>query len=73
MHPQQQKPNKNNDLLRYAGLGTQIFVALGLSVFAGIRLDGWLNTSMPIFAWVLPLIVICVMIYQLVKQTSKKK
>ena len=74
MSPQQQRQNRNTkDLLRYAGLGMQIFVSLGIAVFAGIKGDEWLQMPMPIFAWVLPLIVICVMIHKLIKETSKRK
>ena len=68
------KPNKNgsSDLLRYAGLGMQLFVALGLAVFAGLKCDAWLNKGKPLLVWILPLIVIIAMIYKLVKDTSKK-
>lgn len=68
------KPNKspNSDLLRYAGLGMQLFVALGLAVFAGLKGDNWLNGNQPLLVWVLPLVVIIAMIYKLVKDTSKK-
>jgi hypothetical protein len=76
MYSPQQKPNKNaTDLKRYAGLGMQLFVALGIAVFAGIKADSWLRLSIPVFAWVLPLLVLCVMIYKLIRETSitKKK
>ena len=68
------KPVKgNNDLLRYAGLGTQIFVALGIAVFAGYKADQWARMSFPLFVWALPLLVLGGMIYKLIKDTSKKK
>lgn len=71
---QQPKPNKStNDLLRYAGWGTQLFVALALSVFGGSKIDQWLHFSTPLLVWILPFVVLIVMIYQLVKETSKKK
>ena len=75
MNYQPQKPTKgrNSDLLKYAGLGTQIFVALGLAVYAGLKADGWLNTPFPILVWVLPLLIIIIMIYKLIKDTSKNK
>ena len=75
MNYQPQKPIKKgtSDLLRYAGLGTQIFVALGLAVYIGLKGDKGLNTSFPILVWVLPLLVIVIMIYKLIKDTSKKK
>lgn len=69
-----QKQNKpSNDLLRYAGLGSQIFVSLGLAVFAGYKLDGWLNTPIPLLVWILPFLVLAMMIYKLIKDTSKRK
>jgi hypothetical protein len=51
----------------------QLFVALGVAVFAGIKLDSWLNLSIPVFAWVLPLVILCGMIYKLIRETSKRK
>ncbi|HVG12087.1 MAG TPA: hypothetical protein VM843_03740 [Flavisolibacter sp.] len=62
----------NSDLLRYAGLGMQLFVALGLAVFGGLKADNWLNGGKPLLVWILPLIIIVAMIYKLVKDTSKK-
>ena len=56
--------------MRYAGLGTQIFVALGIAVFAGFKADQWL--SLTLFVWLLPLFVLCIMIYKLIKETSKR-
>jgi apolipoprotein N-acyltransferase len=62
-----------NDLMRYAGLGGQILVSLGLAVFAGFRADRWLKVSFPLLVWLLPLIVVSLMIYKLIKETSRKK
>jgi hypothetical protein len=73
------KPNQNqqrstqNDLLRYAGLGSQILVSLGIAVFAGYKLDKWLKLPLPLLVWLLPLIVLIGMIYKLIKETSGKK
>jgi choline-glycine betaine transporter len=70
----QPKHNKNTaDLMRYAGWGTQLFVALALAVFLGGKIDKWANLSTPLLVWILPFIVLIVMIYQLIKDTSKKK
>lgn len=67
------KQRKNNDLMRYAGLGAQLFVSLGLAVFAGYKGDNWLKPGIPLLIWVLPLAVVSVMIYKLIKETSKQK
>jgi type IV secretory pathway TrbD component len=73
MFNQQQKPNKSkSDLMRYAGLGMQLFVSLGLAVFAGYKLDKWIAMKFPVFVWVLPLVVLFLIIYKLIKETSKR-
>ena len=68
-----QKNNNNRDLLKYAGLATQLFLAIGLAVFFGIKLDDWLNISFPVLVWVLPLLIIVSIIYKLIKETNTKK
>jgi hypothetical protein len=67
----QSKPTA--DLLRYAGLGGQLFASLGIAVFIGYKLDGWLKLPLPLLVWILPFIVLCAMIYKLIKETSKRK
>jgi hypothetical protein len=67
------KQNKNaSPLLRYAGLGAQIFVSLGIAVFLGYKADEWINMPLPLLVWLLPLVVLVVMIIKLVKDTSKR-
>ena len=58
--------------MKYAGMGMQIFVSLGLAVFAGYKVDRWINMHFPVFVWVLPLIVLFLIIYKLIKETSKR-
>jgi F0F1-type ATP synthase assembly protein I len=68
-----QSPNNSNrDLLRYAGLGTQLLAAIGLAVFAGLKADKWLRTS-PLFSCVLPLLALTAIFYKLVRDTGKRK
>jgi hypothetical protein len=69
-------PKQNNasgDLMRYAGLGAQILVSIGLAVFAGLKIDKWIGLPFPLLVWLLPLVVLSLMIYKLIKETSKKK
>ena len=68
----QKQNNAGRDLMRYAGLGAQILVSLGLAVFAGYHADRWLKVSFPLLVWVLPLLVVSAMIYKLIKETSNK-
>jgi chromate transport protein ChrA len=68
------QPKQNNRLLlKYAGLTMQIMVSLALAVYVGYKADAWLAMKTPILVWVLPLIVIVVMIWQVIKDTSKTK
>ena len=67
------KKDSKNILWRYAGLGTQFIVAIGLSVFAGIKIDEWLDFKSPLAVWVLPLLIIAVIIYKVIRDTAPKK
>ena len=71
--PNQKQNKSRNDLMRYAGLGGQIFFSLGIAVFIGYKADSWLHTPLPLLVWILPLAVLCIMIYKLIKETSKQK
>ena len=68
-----QQKSTQTDLLRYAGLGSQILVSLGIAVFVGYKIDKWLKISLPFLVWLLPLIVLVGMIYKMIKETSGKK
>jgi len=70
---QQQKSTPTSDLMRYAGLGSQLLVSLGIAVFVGYKIDKWLKLPLPILVWLLPLIVLVGLIYKLIKETSGKK
>lgn len=69
-----EKTPKENDrlLLKYLGLGTQIMVSLALAVFIGLKLDKWFSFSTPLLVWTLPLLILIGMIWQVIKDTSKK-
>jgi uncharacterized membrane protein YhiD involved in acid resistance len=67
-----QPSNNNKDLMRYAGLATQMLVSLGIAVFIGLRADKWLKLSFPILSWLLPLLVMAAIIYQIIKETGPK-
>jgi hypothetical protein len=70
---QQQQKSTQNDLLKYAGLGSQILVSLGIAVFVGYKIDRWLKIPLPLLVWLLPLVVLIGMIVKLIKETSGKK
>jgi uncharacterized membrane protein len=66
------KGQQSRFLMRYAGLAMQFLVSIGLAVFIGLKLDKWLKISIPVLAWLLPLVVIVSIIYKIAKDTGKK-
>lgn len=69
------KGNKqtNKLLWKYAALGSQFFAAIVIGIFIGLKADEWLNTSMPLLVWILPLLFIIGMLIRIVIDTSKKE
>jgi len=67
------KKNNNTLLWKYLSLSTQIIVALGFALFIGIKIDHWLEFTMPLAVWVLPLLCILVVIIKVIKDTTPKK
>jgi hypothetical protein len=76
---QQSPPDKDRkisnrrELLRYAGLSSEVFASVGIAIFLGIKADKWLKLSFPVFSVSLPLLVIIALIVRLVKESSRKK
>ncbi|BAV08459.1 hypothetical protein FLA_4500 [Filimonas lacunae] len=56
----------------YAGLAFQLLAALGVAVWAGIRLDRWMVAKVPLMVWILPLLVIIAVIVKVIKDTERK-
>jgi len=48
-------------------------VSIGLAVFLGLKLDGWLHFSFPVLVWAIPLLVIVVIMYKMIKETKSRK
>jgi hypothetical protein len=65
--------SRRRELIRYAGLSTQVVVSIGVSVFLGMKADKGLKVSFPILSWALPLLVIVVLLVNLIKSGSSKK
>lgn len=72
MNSKPQPDSNKKFFMRYASLGTQLLAAIGLAVFIGLKADNWLHTS-PLFASVLPLLILSAIFYKLYRETSRKK
>ena len=67
-------PNKkDNSLLQYAGIATQLLVGLSLITYLGIWIDKKLLTTTPLFIWILPLLLLVGMLLKAIKDTNKKE
>ncbi len=67
------KPNNSqNSLMQYAGYAGQLAIGLILAVYAGMWIDKQIAIRIPIFIWLLPLLLLIVMLIKVVKDTSKK-
>lgn len=64
--------NSKNNLRRYAALGTEMLVSIGIAVFIGLKADQWLHT-LPLFSCVLPLLVLIGIFYKLIRETGNTK
>ena len=69
----EKKKTDNRLLWKYAGFATQLIIALGMAVYVGIKLDSVLKFKNPVIVWVLPLLIIVVLIYKVIKDTAPKK
>jgi hypothetical protein len=68
----EKKPQNNKLLYQYAGFAFQLMAGLAIAVFAGLKLDKWIKPGIPVFTWLLPLLVLIAMLIKAVKDTSEK-
>lgn len=66
------QPYNDGYLWKYAGLASQLLVAIGLAVFIGFEGDKKFNSS-PLLVSVLPLIVLVIIFYKLIKDTENPR
>ena len=71
--PDNKKKSDNSLLWKYAGFATQLAIALGIAVYIGIKTDKWIGTRNALLAWILPLLILSVLIYKVIKDTAPKK
>lgn len=71
--PPEGKEQKRNDLLRkYIGFASQLVIGIGIAVWGGIWLDRRFPMRYPLFAWLLPLLVIFATLVKVIKDISRK-
>jgi Putative F0F1-ATPase subunit Ca2+/Mg2+ transporter len=74
MPPQINKPNKpprKTSVWEFAGMAGQMLAAIGVAVWAGIKLDEKLGLSFPAGVIIFPLIALGVILWQIIKATQR--
>lgn len=74
-NPDRKQPYRSNAsyLMQYVSLGFQLLAILGISLYGGMKLDNWLHLSVPLLVWLLPLLILIGMFYNILKETQRKK
>lgn len=68
-----QKKNNLNSYAKYSGIAMQMLVIILLGVFGGVKIDEWLDLTIPIFTVILSLLSVVLAIYTVTKDLIKKK
>lgn len=71
--PKKKQAESSRAYMRYASMGTQMLVIIGLGVFGGYNLDKYLEFKVPVFTLLLSLGSVAAAIYLSVKDLIKKK
>ena len=66
------QPQNKNLLMQYFSFAWQLLAGLGIAVYVGILLDGWMKLNTPLLVWILPLLVITTMMVKVIRDTTKK-
>ncbi|MCI4670826.1 MAG: AtpZ/AtpI family protein [Bacteroidia bacterium] len=67
------KPNKNKDLIRYAGMGFEILAAMLICISAGYGLDKYFKTEIPWFTLVFSLLGCGIALYLMIRSLGNNK
>ncbi|CAN5161578.1 hypothetical protein BH20BAC1_BH20BAC1_26210 [soil metagenome] len=59
------------ELMKYAGMGLQFLISIGIGLFIGLKADQWFRVSFPFLVWFLPLLIIFGLIYKFYNDTTK--
>jgi hypothetical protein len=68
--PKEQEPT--NSFLKYSSFGLQLLGGIGLSGWAGYRLDLYLELNFPVFLLSFTLIAFAGMMYQMYRQINQE-
>jgi hypothetical protein len=66
-------PQNRNNIMRYAGLASTWLAMLLVTVWLGLKLDGWLKWKFPIFTILLPVVMLVYLLWKIIQEFSNPK
>lgn len=66
------KPNQSNNYLKYANLGLQLLLGIGLAGWLGYLLDGYLGLTFPACMLTFGFVTFAGMMYQLYRSLNRE-
>jgi F0F1-type ATP synthase assembly protein I len=73
MNPQNQKNRPLHKYAYYTSIAFQMLAIILLCTYAGVKLDAWIETRIPVFTIILSLSGVIIAIYQVTRDLIKKK
>ncbi len=67
------KAKSLNDYARYSGMAFQMVAIVGLGVWGGMKIDGWLKLTFPLFTVLLSLLAVILAMYSILKDLMRTK
>lgn len=71
--PQKRYRSNASYLMQYVSLAFQLLAILVIALLAGMKLDGWIGLSFPLLVWLLPLLALAGILYNILKETGNKQ
>jgi F0F1-type ATP synthase assembly protein I len=63
--------NKNSNVMKYAGLATQMMAMLVAGVWLGWKTDKWIGWKFPLFLILFPLLALGLSLWQIIREFNK--
>ena len=58
--------------MRYLGLASQLFISIGVGLWLGWKLDGFVSFQSPWLIWILPLVIVVSSLIKIIIDTNKR-
>jgi hypothetical protein len=71
-NPSPKKNGNSSSVLKYVGLGMQLFVSILLGLWIGAKLDYFFSFQTPLLIWILPLLIVVSSLIKIIIDTNKK-